>query len=144
VCQTFFYPQQIFYSKIISSANAQCTEHKYYSKRVWGPSFFSGSRYDKLFMSHVNRKENMNPEIIGLVAGIFTTGAAVPQIIKSHKAKTSKDISLIMFSALVFGFFLWLWYGVSIKSLPLALWNIAAIILNGTILIQKIYYDSRG
>ena len=39
----------------------------------------------------------MNPEIIGLIAGIFTTFAAIPQIIKIYRIKESRDISLIYF-----------------------------------------------
>jgi len=86
----------------------------------------------------------MNPELIGLLAGLFTTGATIPQIIKSHKLKEAKDISLLYFVAVVFGLFLWLTYGLMVKSASIIAWNIIAILLNMTILLQKVYYDSQG
>ena len=85
----------------------------------------------------------MNPETIGLVAGLFTTAATIPQIIKSYRTKSVKDISLVMFTSLVIGISLWLYYGFLIESLPVIFWNIAALSLNLTILIQKLYYGSR-
>jgi MtN3 and saliva related transmembrane protein len=83
----------------------------------------------------------MNPEIIGLVAGVFTTSAAIPQIIKSHKIKEVRDISLLTYLLLALGCILWLIYGIATKSLALIFWNVAAISLNTTILSQKLYYD---
>jgi MtN3 and saliva related transmembrane protein len=85
----------------------------------------------------------MNAEIIGLIAGVFTTGAAIPQIIKSYKIKEVRDISLLTYLLLVFGCVLWLLYGVASKSAALIFWNIAAISFNTTILIQKFYYSSK-
>jgi MtN3 and saliva related transmembrane protein len=85
----------------------------------------------------------MNSEIIGLVAGIFTTGATIPQILKTYKLKEAKDISLFYFISLVFGIMLWLAYGIAIKSVSVITWNIIAITLNMTILGQKIYYDNK-
>jgi MtN3 and saliva related transmembrane protein len=85
----------------------------------------------------------MNPEIIGMIAGVFTTFAAIPQIIKIYKIKEARDISLIMYIFLVIGVILWLIYGLQINSVALIAWNIIALLLNSFILIQKIYYDSK-
>jgi Uncharacterized conserved protein len=86
----------------------------------------------------------MNPEIIGLTAGLFTTAATIPQILKSYKTKSVGDISLTMYASLVIGMTLWLIYGFFINSLSVIFWNIAALSLNLTILIQKLHYDSKN
>lgn len=83
----------------------------------------------------------MNPEAIGLLAGLLTTGAAIPQIIKSHKSKRAKDISLLYFATIVIGLLIWLVYGILIESISLITWNILSLALNITILTQKIHYD---
>ncbi|MCX6728869.1 MAG: SemiSWEET family transporter [Candidatus Saccharibacteria bacterium] len=86
----------------------------------------------------------MNPEIIGIAAGVFTTFATLPQIIKMHKIKEARDISLLMFLSIIVGGILWLIYGLLIHSTALIGWNVIALILNGTIVGQTIYYDSKS
>lgn len=86
----------------------------------------------------------MNPEIIGMIAGVFTTVAAIPQIIKIRKVKEARDISLLYFLSLIFGAILWLIYGTLIHSTALIAWNVIALTLNTFILGQKIYYDSKS
>lgn len=86
----------------------------------------------------------MNPEIIGIVAGVFTTFATLPQIIKMYKIKEARDISLLMFLSIIVGVILWLIYGVLIHSTVLVGWNVIALMLNGTIVGQTIYYDSKS
>ena len=86
----------------------------------------------------------MNPEIIGITAGAFTTFATLPQIIKMYKIKESRDISLLMFLSIIIGGILWLSYGIMINSFALIGWNAIALTLNGSIVCQKIYYDSKS
>ncbi|HOR23134.1 hypothetical protein KBB76_03335 [Candidatus Saccharibacteria bacterium] len=83
----------------------------------------------------------MNVEIIGVIAGAITTGAAIPQIIKSHKLKEVRDLSLVYYLLIVSGCALWLIYGIAIKAFALIFWNVIATTLNAIILAQKIYYE---
>jgi MtN3 and saliva related transmembrane protein len=46
-----------------------------------------------------------NIEILGLVAATLTTGAFVPQVYKTWKNKSVKDISLSMYTVLYNGAF---------------------------------------
>ena len=85
----------------------------------------------------------MNVEIIGLIAGVFTTGAAIPQIIRTYKIKEVKDISLLYYVLIVAGCVLWLAYGVLTKSFALIFWNVIATTLNTIVLGLKIYYDKK-
>ncbi len=78
--------------------------------------------------------------LLGLVAGLCTTLSFLPQAIKIIKTKETGDISLLMYIFLEFGLFLWLVYGILIKSFPLMLANGMALLLSSIILILKIRY----
>ena len=86
----------------------------------------------------------MNPEIIGITAGVFTPFATLPQIIKMHRIKEARDISILMFLSIIVGGILWLIYGILIHSTALIGWNAIAILLNSTIVSQTIYYDLKS
>jgi MtN3 and saliva related transmembrane protein len=77
---------------------------------------------------------------IGLVAGLLTTTAFIPQVWKIYRTKSGKDISGRMFSLFSIGIVLWLVYGILLKSVPLILSNVVTLILSLTILWLKIRY----
>jgi len=79
-------------------------------------------------------------EILGLVAGLFTTIAFVPQVIKIWKSKHANDISLAMFSLFSSGVALWIIYGLIIGSLPVILSNAVTLVLALAILFLKLYF----
>jgi MtN3 and saliva related transmembrane protein len=79
-------------------------------------------------------------ELIGLVAGGLTTVSFLPQVIKTWKSKSAKDLSLVMFSLFCLGIVLWLIYGLLIHSLPVILSNAFTLILSSTILFFKLKF----
>ena len=81
-----------------------------------------------------------NIEIIGIIAGLFTTGAPIPQIIKIIKTKSASDISLWMLAILILGLILWLTYGLFMNAFALVLWNIVALMLNVLVIILWFKY----
>jgi|TARA_R110002074_G_scaffold197610_3_gene364712 MtN3 and saliva related transmembrane protein len=81
-----------------------------------------------------------NIEILGLVAATLTTGAFVPQVYKTWKNKSVKDISLSMYTVLLMGLLLWIVYGFYINSLPIIAANIITATLSFLIVIMKIKY----
>jgi len=76
--------------------------------------------------------------VVGLIAAFLTTGAFVPQAIKTIKTKSTHDLSLVTFSMLFFGNTTWLIYGLFIQNLPLVVANSITVILCGVILYLKI------
>jgi MtN3 and saliva related transmembrane protein len=85
----------------------------------------------------------MNPELIdllGLIAGTLTTIAFLPQLYKTWKSKSAKDVSLVMMITFCTGVFLWLVYGVAIHAMPVIVANAVTLILALTILLLKIRY----
>ena len=81
-----------------------------------------------------------NIEILGLVAATLTTSAFVPQVYKTWKNKSVKDISLSMYTVLLMGLLLWIVYGFYINSLPIIAANIITATLSVLIVIMKIKY----
>lgn len=79
-------------------------------------------------------------EIIGCVAGILTSFAFFPQIYKMCKIKKSLGISTFSYLCTTFGCFLWLFYGLSIHSFSLILFNIINILTSSVIVILSIRY----
>ncbi|MFN6567715.1 SemiSWEET transporter [Dendronalium sp. ChiSLP03b] len=79
---------------------------------------------------------------LGLVAGVLTTIAYLPQLIKTWKSKSADDLSWSMLIILCIGIILWLVYGVSIHDLPILAANVVTLILASVILVLKIRYQS--
>ncbi len=77
---------------------------------------------------------------IGLVAGLLTTTAFIPQVLKIYRSKSGKDISARMFSLFSAGIVLWLVYGILLRSLPLILTNAVTLVLSLTIIALKLRY----
>lgn len=73
--------------------------------------------------------------LIGILAGIFTTIAAIPQILKAWKSKKVDDVSPLMFCVLILGVLLWTIYGVIKMDWPIIVTNGISVILNSTMLV---------
>ncbi len=76
----------------------------------------------------------MNSEIIGLVAGAFSCTTFLPQVIKTWKSKSTKDVSLTMFLIATLGTTLWLIYGIMINSISIIGTNIVVLFFSLTML----------
>ena len=72
--------------------------------------------------------------ILGLVAAALTTGAYVPQVVKTWRSGSSADLSLGTYVILLAGLFAWLAYGVILDDLPIILANVVTICLVGAVL----------
>ena len=79
-------------------------------------------------------------ELLGLIAGLFTTIAFVPQVVKIWKSKQAQDISFAMFAIFSTGVALWIVYGFIIGSLPVILANSVTFALALAVLILKLYF----
>jgi uncharacterized protein with PQ loop repeat len=69
-------------------------------------------------------------EIIGLLAGLGTTFAAMPDLIAMLKRRSSAGMNPRM--AAIMGSFqlLWVYYGLLIASRPVIVWNVIAVVIN--------------
>ena len=78
--------------------------------------------------------------ILGIVAGTLTTIAFLPQVWRTWKTKSAKDVSFIMLISFMSGLVLWLIYGIILNALPIILANGITLVLNFIILWLKIKY----
>jgi MtN3 and saliva related transmembrane protein len=79
---------------------------------------------------------------LGLIAGVLTTIAYLPQLIKTWKTKSAHDLSWSMLIVLCAGIVLWLVYGFYERDIPIIAANIVTFIFAGMILMLKIRYKS--
>jgi len=69
-------------------------------------------------------------EVLGFVAGLGTTFAAVPDLIGMFRRRSSAGMNPRM--AAIMGAFqiLWVYYGLLIASRPVIAWNVIAVLIN--------------
>ena len=75
---------------------------------------------------------------IGTLAGVFTTIAFIPQVAKTWKTQSARDISLLMFLLFSSGVLLWLIYGVLLHAMPIIIANGITLSLSASILVLKL------
>jgi MtN3 and saliva related transmembrane protein len=83
---------------------------------------------------------SFSPTWIGMAAALLTTAAFAPQAIKAWHSRSTRDVSLAMFTMMVAGITLWLVYGILIDDLPLILANAVTLLFAGAILAAKIRF----
>lgn len=79
-------------------------------------------------------------DFLGLTAGALTTAAFVPQVTKTWRSRSTKDISLGMYAIFSLGVLLWLVYGIYIRSLPIVIANAVTLTLAAAIVVFKLRF----
>ena len=79
-------------------------------------------------------------ELIGYLAGIIVAISLIPQVIKSWKTKSTKDISVMWTLIYLTGLILWVIYGIGILSFPIIIFVSIEALLAISLLILKIKY----
>jgi MtN3 and saliva related transmembrane protein len=77
-------------------------------------------------------------QLLGLAAGTCTTAAFIPQVVKTWKSRSAKDLSLGMFSIFCTGVLLWLAYGLLIMDIPVIIANMVTLVLASFLLALKL------
>ena len=83
------------------------------------------------------------PNMLGMAAGALTTASFVPQVLKTYKSKSAKDVSFWMFAVLGTGVFLWIMFGLLTCSMPVILANSCTFVLVLIMVILKIKYAEK-
>ena len=86
----------------------------------------------------------MNSEIVGIIAGALSCTTFLPQVIKTWKSKSTKDVSLSMFLLASLGTTLWLVYGILINSISIIGTNIVVLIFSLTMLWLMFKHRGKG
>ncbi len=84
---------------------------------------------------------NIGWKIVGISAATLTMFSFIPQILKSFKTKSVKDVSLITVLQLSLGVFLWILYGLHLRDAIIILAN--CITLFSLIILLYFYFTYR-
>lgn len=79
-------------------------------------------------------------DIIGYIAGILIIISLIPQIVKSWKTKSTRDLSLTRYLIYVAGVVMWLIYGIVIENNPMIVMNTINLTLALSVVYLKLKY----
>jgi MtN3 and saliva related transmembrane protein len=79
-------------------------------------------------------------DIIGYSAGAITSLTFLPQVIKTWKVKSAKEISLLMFVIAAVNEILWVVYGILLNNLVITLTNIIVLSMALTMIYFKLRF----
>ncbi len=82
----------------------------------------------------------MSLEILGYLGGTLVTISLLPQVIKSYRTKSTKDISLMYTLVLMTGLIFWILYAVSNAIIPLTIFASVEFLITMSLLILKLIY----
>jgi len=69
-------------------------------------------------------------EVVGFIAGFGTTFAAIPDLMKMIKRRSSQGINPTMATIMAVFQLAWIYYGLLIASRPVIIWNIVGVLTN--------------
>ena len=78
--------------------------------------------------------------LMGIVMGL----ANIPQALKIYKRRSAKDVSLLTYSILSFGYFVLLLYSVLLHNIALIVINLLGFLGVGLVLSGIIRYEKKG
>ena len=81
-------------------------------------------------------------KIFGFAAATLSTIAFLPQVIKTWKTQSAKDVSYALLLTFSTGCFCWVIYGIQVDAKPVVIANSFTVTLNLAILAMKIYFET--
>ncbi|WP_295231608.1 SemiSWEET transporter [uncultured Chryseobacterium sp.] len=85
----------------------------------------------------------MDENILGIIAGVFTSASMIPQFVKVLKEKNVEDLSWVTLLVLITGVSLWVWYGILKDELPIIVSNAFAVLVNISLLTCYLIYRKK-
>ena len=76
--------------------------------------------------------------VVGLLAASGTTAAFVPQVVRTWRTSSARDLSLLMIVVLAIGLLLWVVYGALRGDAVVIIANVITLALVSTLLSLKI------
>jgi len=81
---------------------------------------------------------------LATITGVFLGLGSLPQAIKIFRTKSARDIAPTTYVIMVVGSFIWILYGLELKSLPIMIPNILGVILGAIILVGWLRYGKQS
>ena len=83
-------------------------------------------------------------EVFGFAAATLSTIAFLPQVIKTWKTRSAKDVSYALLLTFSTGCLCWVIYGYQVEAKPVMIANAFTLTLNLTILAMKIVFENNS
>jgi len=83
----------------------------------------------------------LQSELLGFIAGTFTTLAFIPQVLKTYRTKSARDVSIMMFVLFSAGVLMWMAFGIVHGKMSIFITNLVVFCLSVFQIILKIRYD---
>jgi MtN3 and saliva related transmembrane protein len=77
---------------------------------------------------------------LATITGVFLGLGSLPQAVKIFQTKHAEDIAPLTYIIMVVGSFIWILYGLELKSLPLVIPNVLGVLLGTVILAGWFFY----
>jgi len=84
---------------------------------------------------------NNAADILGYAAGALTAFTFLPQVIKTWKEKSAKDVSLYMFIIAFLNEIMWLVYGFMINNWVIIATNAVMLVMSSIMILLKMKYN---
>jgi MtN3 and saliva related transmembrane protein len=85
----------------------------------------------------------MRIELLGLLSGLLTTIAFVPQVLKVWRTRSAADISLAMYLVFSLGLIGWMSYGAVLGARPIIVANGVTLVLTVSIIAMKLTFQKQ-
>ena len=82
-------------------------------------------------------------EVFGSAAAVLSTGAFIPQVLKTWQSKKAEDVSFVLLIAFCSGCFCWIIYGYMTKAYAVLIANMITFSLNLVILAMKYFFERK-
>ena len=82
-------------------------------------------------------------QILGYTAGAITSLTFLPQVIKTWKEKSAKDVSLLMFIVAASNEVLWIIYGILQNDWVIILTNVCVLAMSLVMIFLKLRYGKK-
>lgn len=83
-------------------------------------------------------------EVFGFAAATLSTIAFLPQVVKTWKTRSAKDVSYALLLTFSTGCLCWVIYGYQVEAKPVMIANAFTLTLNLTILAMKIVFENNS
>ncbi|OSZ81026.1 hypothetical protein CAP36_07260 [Chitinophagaceae bacterium IBVUCB2] len=80
-------------------------------------------------------------DILGYAAGAITSLTFLPQVLKTWKEKSAKDVSLLMFIIAAINEVMWIVYGALLDNWVIILTNAIVLAMSLTMIFLKLRYN---
>ena len=81
-------------------------------------------------------------DILGITAGCISAITFLPQVIKTWKTKSARDVSLLMFTFATLSVILWLVYGIILGNIPIIFTNSIVLLFSLIMLYFKFKFKT--